>query len=792
LDKEELLAKIQRKTKVEGRTSLYNPLLQKPTSLYPVGPGSYPGGLGGYAYIGPPADFGGSYGCYEDSAGRKQIGVKSSKLFSMWDGSPMQLKGELSAPEREALLTQLDEASEDHKCPHCRSELAISVAAECEGSVHCPHCGTAMEGAAEKIKLCVSKLKEKNMENDKKNISATARKIAAAALTQASEDLAKEAMKFENPQEQTEQGKDIAKEAMKVEPPMDNAQQPNLKPKASELIDPQVKPKMEHPMKELEKSNASVTAPPAAPAVAAEDEEEKKKKAKAEEDEKKAKAASEEEEKAKKMKAEEEEKAKKMKAEEDEKKAKSSLEKAERIKKALASYKEKRKARLSASKGKFDAATTAKLKKELRVMAALEPEKFAEVRKNSKLAAICAEVEKVVVPKDKRAQVRAELKALAAEDAKAHEDAVRELEFVAPEILMEDDMGGHAKSAEDEERAKAEEAAKHAQGSESEEDKKKRMAEESLKNAPNPTPPMKEPAKLPIPSDAPGAEYSASAEEEEKKMKAEEEEWMKSMSMKTEFLANLETIKGDKIEMSLNDSNPENPFWNLTVDSEPVGRIHLADQENVDQIKASFVSESYAENVGKAISEMGLKKVLTHVKAKLYAHRLDDKSVLARIRDQAKVVAKAEMTDKILSLRKDFMRAVSLAMVASNKNFYQEEARHALKGGLFNALVQAGLTDEHAVWAIEAGFEDAPQYFDFVMDKAQEIMDMPKEARESLEKTIMSSGKIEVAKAVNPEDETLAQRLTRASVQAVAMGSTVSGENREVIRNQMGLNPNRR
>jgi ribosomal protein L37AE/L43A len=219
LDKEEVLAKIQRKTKVEGRTSLYNPLLQKPTSLYPVGPGSYPGGLGGYAYIGPPADFGGSYGCYEDSAGRKQIGVKSSKLFSMWDGSPMQLKGELSAPEREALLTQLDEASEEHKCPHCRSELAISVAAECEGSVHCPHCGTAMEGAAEKIKLCVSKLKEKNMENDKKDISATAKKIAAAALMQASSDLAKEAMKFEHPQEQTEQGKDIAKDAMKVDPP---------------------------------------------------------------------------------------------------------------------------------------------------------------------------------------------------------------------------------------------------------------------------------------------------------------------------------------------------------------------------------------------------------------------------------------------------------------------------------------------------------------------------------------------------------------------------------------------
>lgn len=116
---------IEKKLAVEGRTSLYNPLLQKPVALEPVGPGSYPSGLGGYAYIGPPADFGGSYGAYEDAAGRKQVGVKSNKQFSIYDGSPVQLTSELTQEERSALLSQMDQASSPHKCEHCRAELTI-------------------------------------------------------------------------------------------------------------------------------------------------------------------------------------------------------------------------------------------------------------------------------------------------------------------------------------------------------------------------------------------------------------------------------------------------------------------------------------------------------------------------------------------------------------------------------------------------------------------------------------------------------------------------------------------
>ena len=265
-----------------------------------------------------------------------------------------------------------------------------------------------------------------------------------------------------------------------------------------------------------------------------------------------------------------------------------------------------------------------------------------------------------------------------------------------------------------------------------------------------------------------------------------------AMSMKTEYLASLSSLKGEKIEMSLYGEETENPFWNLTVDGEPVARIHLADQADASSIRAGFTAESYAENFGNAISKVGLEKMLTLANARIFAHNVDDAQVTARIREKAKAEAKAEMEEKIATIRNDFLRATSLAMIAANKNFYQEEGRNALKGGLFNALVQAGLTEQHAVWAIEAGFEEAPVYFDFVMDKAVEIMDMPKEAREALEKTIMASGKIEIATNEPQEEDNLMERLVKSSVSAIAMGGVLSGENRDVIRKEMGLTPHRR
>lgn len=709
---------VKHKIEVEGRSTLYNPLLQKPVALHPVGPGSYPSGFGGYAYIGPPPDFGGSYGAYEDASGRKQVGVKSSRMFSIYDGSPIQLKSELTSEEREALLSQLDEVSEAYKCEHCRSELTISVTSPQE-SVYCPHCSTKMDGAAEKVKQCLSKVEEKKMAENKVQAS---EKAAVEPLNQTGKDLAKEAAKVEAPKEVNPHEK-----APKAEPMDHSAAQKQ----ASEV----------KPMEELAKQPTKVG------------------------------SAVQEERRAK-------------------------------LKAALAAHKAKRVAAKAAAaapvapaapkvEAKLDDKTLKQLKKELRIMATLEPAKFATVRKHPKISAICAEVETKLWDVATRAQARAELMALASTDVKAFEEMKKELEFVAPEILAEDEM---LKPKEHEHKMKsAEELEK-----EEKEKKEKEMAAGVAPAAPE----VKAPGAA---GDAEAAAPAMCSDEEKAKKEQEEKEKKEkeakaaeaaaadglAMSMKTEFLASLSTLKGDKVEMSLYGEEGQDPFWNITIDGEPVARIHLADQKDAETIRSGFISNSYAENFGNAMSQVGVEKMLTMASARFFAHKVDETEATARIREKAKIEAQAQLEEKISTLRSDFLKAVNVAMVGASKNFYREEGRDALKGGLYNALIQAGLSEQHAVWAIEAGFEEAPAYFEFVMDKAVEIMDMPAEARQAVEKTIMASGKIEI-QTEEPKEDNLMDRLVKSSVSALAMGGIASGENKDGIRKELGLTPNRR
>lgn len=704
---------------VEGRTSLYNPLLQKPIALHPVGPGSYPSGYGGYAYIGPPPDFGGTYGKFMDTAGREQVGIKSSKMFSIYDGSPTQFQAELSQDEREALLSQMEAAFAEYKCESCRSELAISAVRKMD-DVFCPHCGTGMSGAAEKVKQCVSTLEELKMGGEKNTIEAKAKKSKANV--------------------------DIAKEAMKKDAP---GQGQDLKPEAAELkdhADAQKGIEKCEPMKELAKDL--------------------------------------------------------VKANSDEK-AQILAKKKERMKAAVKAYREKRKAKLQAEAEATPVTPAAapapvaettpapvapvaeaapvtpaapvpavakteeemKVRRELRIMAALDPDKFAKAKKNPKLAAICAEVETKIVSKVDRIKVRAELKVLAAEDAVAAEELAKQLDFIAPEILMEEEIVEPKEEGKEHEDKAAESAS---------EEHPTLKADEAAPVAP---------------------EHKEEPKKEEAAGEGEEVVEDGALSMQTEFLASLDTLRGEKVEMSLYNEQTQNPFWNVIVDGEPVGRVYMQDQavDNVEDIRAAFCSEGYANNFGAAASspQIGLKKLLTITKAKLFAHNVDDAEVTARLREKAKLEAKAEMDEKITTLRADFMKAVSLAMVAADKNFYQEEAGHKLKEGLFNSLIQAGLNEDGAVWAIEAGFEHSNDYFEFLMAKAQEIMDMPQAAREAIEKQILGSGKMQISVEA-PEEETLADRLVKSSVKVIANGGQISGEHREQIRSQLGLSANRK
>lgn len=716
--KEKLVSKIKKRIQVEGRSSLYNPLLQKPIRLEPMGPGSYAGGLGGYAYIGPPPDFGGSYGAYHDDRGRVQYGVKSSKMKSVYDGSAVQLYAELSSDERDALMARLDQASEEHKCPHCRSELVICAEGAFESeALHCPYCGTELDGGVEKVNNCISKLKETEMKvkadvaKDAKNMD-TVQELEAPTT-----DKPKAADKLENVQEQEAAATDKPKAADMQKP--ENEKASTMDNNAQKENDNAVKADAStSPAAPMSSAPASAPAP-----VAAEKSE----------DDKKAEAAKKEKED-------------KEKADKDAKEAEAAAaKKKETMQASIAKFKKERAVKVAAAKketavAKLDQKAMRKLHQELRVMATLNPAKFAEVKKNAQLSTVCAEVEKKLLSKEDRVQARKELMALAAEDMDQAKDAKKRLEYIAPEILMEEDVDlDKAKSSKTDAEKEKEEADKKA--------------------------------------------AAAAADASAKPAAAE--------AMKTEFLANLDDLKCESIDMTLGNTDLD-PAWTLMVDQEPVAKIHLADQTDAEAIRAAFVSESYPDNLGKAINSVGLKKVLEAVNARVFAHKIDEKEIGTRIRAQVEAAVKAEYQEKVETIRQDFLRALTVASTGFEKNIFQGEEGHALKGELFNHIVQAGINEGAAQTIVEQSFEVAPVYFKALTDKAVELMDHSPEAFAAVEQNVMSSGRVEVAPTEEVKEESMHDRLVKASVNARALGGVLSGETKKEIRETVRFSANRR
>lgn len=754
MTKEQVLSKMKEKiqsssTQVEGRTSLYNPLLQKPVRLEPIGPGSYPSGLGGYSYLGPPPDFGGSYGSYVDSAGRKQYGIMSSKIFNLYDGTPVALHSELSPEERDALLAQMDEMGFETKCQACRSELLVSIASPLDATdLHCPYCATVMGGTAEAVKMCKAQYDEKHVKPvTQENVVETPAEDKPTEQVEQEGNMAKQEVvqakkEDEGKVQMGSDAKDIAKEGMKLDAPKDlNAEMKPAKVELMEHADSAKKVEeykaMDEAAKELAK--ASTEAPAAEAPVAAAPAPVAAPVATPEADQAKVEAA--------------------VNAFREKRKAQKTEAKVEEMK--------ARRARIVA------AAQKRKLEAELRTMAVADAAQFEEVKKHPKMAAICAEVEKKLLTKEKRVAAAVELADLIKKDPAKGERVKAELQYKAPEILVE--MEGVAKPmVEGEPVAEAPVA----------EEAPMEMAPEAMAD------------EVPMAEEAPIAEAAGEAceanEEEKKEEEKEEKEAEAAVAMQIETLANIAELPGTRVEMSLYAEETENPFWNVTVDAEPVGRIFLQDYENPEQIRASFVADSYPKSFAELVQRVGLTKVLDMTKARIFAHRIDETEIGSRIREQVKAEVKAEFDAKVETVREDFLRAVETAVVAANKNLYSEESRNALKGGLFNSLVSAGLSEDGAVWAIEKGFESAPEFFKFVTAKAKEIMDNTPEARSAIEKLIAEAG-VQMPEVEQPsEEKSLVERLVKSSAETLALGGVLGGENREEIRKQLGFASTRR
>lgn len=266
------------------------------------------------------------------------------------------------------------------------------------------------------------------------------------------------------------------------------------------------------------------------------------------------------------------------------------------------------------------------------------------------------------------------------------------------------------------------------------------------------TPASKESTKESIPESVPAQVEAPKESTPESKVepKAEEPVEPKEDEVIFEPISEIpEASLASDVNMTLYEEGKENPFWNVEVKGQPTARIYLSDQEKPEEDRAVFCSKEYAETLATAMERLGTKKILSTMKARFFANKVDASALANKIREEIKAELEKEQTEKLANLRNDFVDCLNIATSAINKNWYAEEG-HPLKEALYARLEKAGVYDPIEI--IEGAFEEASgSFFDALFKKTVEIMAKHPEARAELRETLVKTNVLPVEKAVASE-----------------------------------------
>jgi len=240
-------------------------------------------------------------------------------------------------------------------------------------------------------------------------------------------------------------------------------------------------------------------------------------------------------------------------------------------------------------------------------------------------------------------------------------------------------------------------------------------------------------------------------------------------SAHVEMLSNFDEIgpvTSDDVVMALYGEDQENPHWNIDIKGRPVARVELSDQPKPEEVRSTFLSAPYAENIAQAMAKVGVSEVLEAINAKPYAAKVEVGALADKIRAKVAAEHEAKYAKAVGELRERFLTAAKIALSGYNSNFFRGED-HQLKAALWSELKRLGVRD--AAGVIEASFEEgAVPFFEAVLSKAEELMDLPTEAREAIARAIPQSNALVAASADSgeelPEHETLASVLESGNV----------------------------
>lgn len=200
----------------------------------------------------------------------------------------------------------------------------------------------------------------------------------------------------------------------------------------------------------------------------------------------------------------------------------------------------------------------------------------------------------------------------------------------------------------------------------------------------------------------------------------------------------LDSVQADtSIDMVLFQHDEESPVWAVFASGQPVAEIRLSDQHNPADIRALFLSHSYAETVKKACAKDGLQTTLEGIKARPYAVAMERSDVVAQLRETMEAENADSLREKQAEAAHDLMSAIGLVLTAMNKGVL---VSNPLKTALYAALSNIGVASP--VQTVEAAFDEAgPTFFETAIDQAREWASFNPEAYKQIEDSILKAEK---------------------------------------------------
>ena len=271
------------------------------------------------------------------------------------------------------------------------------------------------------------------------------------------------------------------------------------------------------------------------------------------------------------------------------------------------------------------------------------------------------------------------------------------------------------------------------------------------------------------PTDASEEESEQAAEGDDEELPEEELPPTEDNAMHYEALSSVEQLQKmkvsrDALAFTFWDSNgAENPYWVVQASGKPVGEVHLGDQDSPEDIRAFFCDQvKWPNTIAQSVEKVGLYDMLKGVKARFYANAVDKSALASRMKQEAVANIGNIRTEKLATLKADFLDATVIAADSLNKGLIAGKP-NALKKAFVERLMSLGISNPSLL--VEDAFAEAfAPFMKQVMADAGDYLQMPKEAFEHTKKIIASATNVAHNQATVFAHESLSERLARTSM----------------------------